>query len=65
MIAVSVSELKEMVLELEKENIKVVEISFLKEEEVEGEIVPASLDFNGIDEHGRGADFGEIEEVEA
>lgn len=64
MIAVSVSELKEMVLELEKENIKIVEISFLKEQEVEGEIVPASLDFNGIAANGSGMDFGEIEEVE-
>ncbi len=64
MIAISVSELKEMLLELEKENIKVVEVSFLKEQEVEGEIVPASLDFNGIDENGNGMDFGEIEEVE-
>ncbi|MGB3367863.1 MAG: hypothetical protein WBA54_10260 [Acidaminobacteraceae bacterium] len=64
MIAISVSELKEMVAELEKENIKVVELSFLKEQDIEGEIVPASLDFNGIDENGRGVDFGEIEEIE-
>lgn len=64
MIAISVSELKEMVSELEKENIKVVEVSFLKEQELEGEIVPAALDFNGIDANGRGVDFGEIEEIE-
>lgn len=62
MITINVSELKEMVTQLEKENIKVVEISFNKEQEIEDELIPASLEFNGIDESGNGHDFGEIEE---
>ncbi len=64
MIAINVSDLKEMVQELEAEGIKTVEISFIKEQELEGEIIPAALDFNGIDESGNGQDFGEIEEIE-
>lgn len=63
MIAISVSELKKMIIELEKENIEIVEVSFLKEQEIEGEIIPASIDFNGIDANGNGVDFGEIEEI--
>lgn len=64
MILVRVEDLKNMVADLEDEGIELVEVEFIPAQEVEGEYIPAALDFNGITPNGQGMDFGEVEEAE-
>lgn len=64
MILVRVQDLKNMVADLEDENIELVEVDIIPAQEVEGEYIPAALDFNGITSNGQGMDFGEVEEAE-
>lgn len=64
MITVSVSDLKKMVEELEKEEIEFVDIDECEEYEFEGEIMPKSLHFLGCDGYGGGVDFESIDHIE-
>lgn len=62
-ITVKVSDLLKMANELKEDNIDFVEISILEEDEIKGEVIPATLHFSAYDGHGGGVDYEGIEEV--
>ena len=63
MIKVKVSDLRKMVEELEKKEIKYADIEYSEEQKFNGDIVPVSLNFNACDCKGNGIDFGDIENI--
>lgn len=58
-----VSDLKKMVEELIKDKIEFVEINLFERDEISGELIGASLEFNGCTDDQEGIDYGGIEEV--
>jgi hypothetical protein len=48
---------------LNGDNIEFVEISILEEDELEGEVIPATLHFSAYDGEGGGVDYEGIEEL--
>lgn len=64
MVTLKVSDLKNMVLNLEKDGIEYVDIEELEEDEVCGDKIPATLNFEGYDGEGGGVDYGGIEHIE-
>jgi len=60
MITLKVSDLREMIEELEKEEVKYVNVEYLEEQKFNGDNVPISLNFNAYSLDG-GIEFGGIE----
>jgi len=60
MITLKVSDLREMIEELEKEGVKYVNVEYLEEQKFNGDNVPISLNFNAYSLDG-GIEFGGIE----
>ena len=62
-ITVKVKDLEEMVKELQADGIEYVGVSVLESEVFDGEVIPATLHFEGYDGTGGGIDYEGIEEV--
>lgn len=62
-IIVSVSELLKMANELNNEEAEFVEVRISPKDEYDGDVYPASLDFEVLDGYGGGIDFEGIQEV--
>ncbi len=58
-----VKDLKRIVDELMNDGIDLVEINFFERDEIGGELVGATIEFNGCTDDEEGVDFGGIEEV--
>ncbi len=63
-ITVKVADFKNMVADLIKDKIDYVDITYLDEDECDGDILPPSLSFNAYDGCGGGVDYEYIEHVE-
>lgn len=64
MINVKVEDLVKMVNELVADQVDYVEVSILESDEMDGEVIPATLHFCSFDGEGGGNEYEEIEEVE-
>lgn len=64
MITVRVKDLEKMVNELSADKVDYVEIFILEPDELDGEVIPATLHFEAYDGIGGGVDYEEIEAVE-
>lgn len=58
-----VKDLKAIVDELLKDQIELVEINLFERDEIGGELIGATLEFNGCTDDEEGIDYGGIEEV--
>lgn len=58
-----VKDLKKIVDELINDEVELVEINLFERDEIEDEIIGASLEFNGLTDDEEGIDYGGIEEV--
>lgn len=64
MITVSVKDLEKMVNELSADKVEYVEIFILEPDELDGEVIPATLHFEAYDGAGATVAYDEIEGIE-
>ncbi|WP_113675820.1 hypothetical protein [Vallitalea guaymasensis] len=62
-ITVKITDLKNMVDQLIEDKIEYVDITYLEEDECDGDILPSSLHFDAYDGYGGGIDYDSIEHV--
>lgn len=63
-VTVKVADLKKKIIDLEKDEIEYVDISFSESEIFEDELIPASISFEGYDGHYGGIDYESISHIE-
>ncbi|PFM75256.1 hypothetical protein COJ46_22145 [Bacillus sp. AFS077874] len=62
-ITVKVSDLLKIATKLTKDDIEYVELAIIESELFEGDVLPATLNFDAYDGEGGGIDYESIEEV--